>query len=36
MHSESDRATRALTGDSVTEALRCVAYPGLTRDLVSF
>ena len=36
MQSESDRATRALTGDSVIEALRRVAYPGLTRDLVSF
>ena len=36
MHPESDHATRTLTGDSVTEALRHVAYPGLTRDLVSF
>jgi ATP-binding protein involved in chromosome partitioning len=36
MHAESDRAARALTSDSATEALRGVAYPGLTRDLVSF
>ena len=36
MHSESDRAACVLTGDSVTEALRRVPYPGLTRDLVSF
>ena len=36
MHPESDRATRQLTGDSVREALSRVAYPGLTRDLVSF
>ena len=33
---EHKRALRTLTSDSVTEALRCVAYPGLTRDLVSF
>jgi ATP-binding protein involved in chromosome partitioning len=36
MHSDSDRAARALTTASATEALRRVAYPGLTRDLVSF
>jgi len=36
MHSESDHDTRVLTGEAVTEALRRVPYPGLTRDLVSF
>ena len=30
------RATSALTSDVVTDALRLVPYPGLTRDLVSF
>jgi ATP-binding protein involved in chromosome partitioning len=36
MRHESDRAARVLTGEVVTDALRRVAYPGLTRDLVSF
>ena len=36
MRHESDRAERVLTGEVVTDALRSVAYPGLTRDLVSF
>src|SRR3569623_1896499 len=35
MHPENDRTPRALTSDAVTEALRRVPYPGLTRDLVS-
>ena len=36
MHPQNDRTVRKLTSDSVMEALRCVPYPGLTRDLVSF
>ncbi len=33
---ESAADTRILTSESVTNALRYVAYPGLTRDLVTF
>jgi ATP-binding protein involved in chromosome partitioning len=36
MHTEIDADTTALTADAVTDALRRVPYPGLTRDLVSF
>ena len=36
MHTEIDANTTALTADAVTDALRRVPYPGLTRDLVSF
>src|SRR3569623_2813988 len=36
MQPEIDRAPRALTSEAVTEALRRVPYPGLTRDLVAF
>ena len=36
MNTDSDPHTIALTADAVTDALRRVPYPGLTRDLVSF
>jgi ATP-binding protein involved in chromosome partitioning len=36
MHTEIDADTTTLTPDAVTDALRQVPYPGLTRDLVSF
>ena len=36
MNSNSDPDTIALTADAVTDALRRVPYPGLTRDVVSF
>ena len=36
MNTNSDPDTIALTADAVTDALRHVPYPGLTRDLVSF
>ena len=36
MHTDIDAGTTTLTADAVTDALRRVPYPGLTRDLVSF
>jgi len=36
MHTDIDARTITLTTDAVTDALRGVPYPGLTRDLVSF
>jgi ATP-binding protein involved in chromosome partitioning len=36
MHTDIDAGSAALTTDTVTDALRRVPYPGLTRDLVSF
>ena len=36
MHTDIDADSTALTADKVTDALRRVPYPGLTRDLVSF
>ncbi len=36
MSNRPDVATEALTAERITDALRAVAYPGLTRDLVSF
>ena len=36
MHTEIDADPTALTAETVTDALRRVPYPGLTRDLVSF
>jgi len=36
MHTEIDSSLSALTADAVSEALRQVPYPGLTRDIVSF
>ena len=36
MNTSHDPHTLALTADAVTDALRGVPYPGLTRDLVSF
>jgi ATP-binding protein involved in chromosome partitioning len=36
MHSPTAHDTIALTADAVTDALRAVLYPGLTRDIVSF
>jgi len=36
MSSEAAHETLALTADAVTDALRAVLYPGLTRDIVSF
>jgi len=36
MHTEIDSSLSALTTDVVSEALRQVPYPGLTRDIVSF
>jgi len=36
MNTASDHDSIALTADAVTDALRRVPYPGLTRDVVSF
>ena len=36
MHTDIHAASPALTTDRITDALRSVPYPGLTRDLVSF
>jgi len=36
MQTHIDSSISALTGDAVTDALRQVPYPGLTRDIVSF
>ena len=36
MDTEHSEETAELTADAITEALRGVRYPGLTRDLVSF
>ena len=36
MHTETDADPTALTAATITDALRRVPYPGLTRDLVSF
>jgi ATP-binding protein involved in chromosome partitioning len=36
MHTDIDSVSAALTTDTITDALRAVPYPGLTRDLVSF